>query len=177
MTQHFPGLMSQYLVLAHFLLNRETRWDVGIPGVYIAFSALGGRLQSSHCQTTAHQQENNTSRDQCECTYTQHTDRQHMLTCWHTNLIWHTETYWKTPGLHSTTQHCTCLMCCFMPLCLWHFVSCKSLTEKGINVSSFYYVIVTVWETRDDSTWRSSPRHWERSHATTKGDVQDQVFW
>lgn len=67
---------SGYLVVAHFPLNRETRWDVGIPGVYVAFAALRGRLQNSHCQTTTYQQENNTSRDQCEFTYTS--------TCWHT---------------------------------------------------------------------------------------------
>lgn len=121
MTQRFPGLMSQYLVLAHFLLNRETRWDVGIPGVYVAFSALGGRLQSSHCQTTAHQQENNTSRDQRECTYTQHTSRLHMPLCWHAfNSVYHNilRNTWTTQQYH----HCSHVsMHCFVLLRSWYY--------------------------------------------------------
>lgn len=126
--------MSQYLVLAHFPLNRETRWDVGIPGVYVAFSALGGRLQSSHCQATAHQQENNTSRDQCECTYTQHTGRQHML-CWHTFKLNLTQNILKSTW---ATQHCITLHTCthallcasfflvFYALFHWSFESIKT---------------------------------------------------
>lgn len=63
---HKRSLLSQCWALTHFLFSRETRWDVGIPGVCTAFAALRGRLQSGHRQATSHQQENNTSRDQCE---------------------------------------------------------------------------------------------------------------
>lgn len=133
--------MTQYLVLAHFLFNRETRWDVGIPGVCIAFSALWGRLQSSHCQATTHQQENNTSRDQCECTYTLQTGRHHMLPCCHIfklNLTYH---LLNEPGLQSTMQHGKhVLMHCFVLLCSWCCV--YSLAEA---LESLKLLLVLLW--------------------------------
>lgn len=101
----------------------------------------------------------------------------------HTNSIWHL-THLKTPGLQSTTQHCThiCVHClCYLFLALFlrslvQALNALKLFHNTVN-SRFCCAAVTVWETRDDSSWRSSPRHWERSHTTTKGDVQDQVFW
>lgn len=119
-TAHCPGLMTQYLVLARFLFNRETRWNVGIPGVCIAFSALWGRLQSCHCQATTHQQENNTSRDQCECTYCTHCKLADII-CYHADiyseLIWHItySTTW-TAKLYATRQTylCTDLFYCVL---------------------------------------------------------------
>lgn len=177
MIQHFPGLMSQYLVLAHFLLNRETRWDVGIPGVYVTFSTLGGRLQSSHCQTTAYQQENNTSRNQCECTYTQHTGRQHMplrssmlayiQTKSDTSCIKNTWTY--TTSNHHT--HLLYVCTAWRYKAFWSFTetwkTLKTVFHNMLKISVFCFAAVTVWETRDDSTWWSSPRHGERSYTTT----------
>lgn len=121
MTERFAGLISQYLVLAHFLFNRETRWDVGIPGVCIAFSALGGRLQSSHCQATTHQQENNTSRDQCECTYTLHTGRQHMLLWYHIFGLKLTLNKLRDTAHPYTSVQSTCMRC-YVLLWSWYSV-------------------------------------------------------
>lgn len=133
------SLLSQCLVRTHFLFSRETRWDVGIPGVCTAFTALRGRLQSSHRQATSHQQENNTSWDQCE---------------------------YREGTAHKQTG-------------LPHIHNWQSKRMQALIFFSFCpcFVAVSVWETRNDSPWSSSPRHWERSHTNTKGDVQDQVFW
>lgn len=132
--------MNQYLVLACFLFNRETRWDVGIPGVCIAFSALWGRLQSCHCQAKTHQQENNTSRDQCECTYTPQTSRHHMLPCWdifRINLTYHLLSNLDCKAVCNTAN---VLMHWFVLLCSWYCV--YSLAEA---LESLKVLLVLLW--------------------------------